>query len=97
MQCECDPLTECIAPCCSLNVIPGDVIVMGSDGLFDNCPAEEIVDLLPDSDEGVAASAERIASAARAHAGAHSLFLLAASSSRYLVERHRIIPPFDLT
>lgn len=61
-----DRQLECLR---SLNVVAGDVIVMGTDGLFDNCPVQEIVALLPDSDEAVPGSAERIASAARAHAG----------------------------
>jgi protein phosphatase PTC7 len=53
----------------SLNVIPGDTIVAGSDGLWDNCPLEEIIQLLPDDDESVDNAAEVIAAAARTHAG----------------------------
>lgn len=52
----------------SLNVLEGDVVVMGSDGLWDNCELEDIVALLPDSNEDVDVAAERIASIARQHA-----------------------------
>ena len=54
----------------SLNVMPGDVIVMGSDGLWDNCPMQEIIQLLPDTDDAIEASAEVLATVAREHAGA---------------------------
>lgn len=54
----------------SLNVMPGDVIVMGSDGLWDNLPMQEIVQLLPDTDDAIDASAEVLATVAREHAGA---------------------------
>jgi protein phosphatase PTC7 len=54
----------------TLNVMPGDVIVMGSDGVWDNCPLAEIVQLLPDDDASVDNAAEMIAAAAREHAGA---------------------------
>jgi len=54
----------------SLNVMTGDIVVMGSDGLFDNCPLPELLALLPDRDEEVGAAAERIAALARRHAGA---------------------------
>ena len=54
----------------SLNVMAGDIIIMGSDGLFDNCPLEELVSLLPDTDEDVGIAAERIAKLARLHSGA---------------------------
>jgi protein phosphatase PTC7 len=53
----------------SLNVTPGDVIVMGSDGLWDNCRMDEIVQLLPDKDDEVYKSAEMLAAVAREHAG----------------------------
>ena len=58
----------------TLNVMPGDTIVIGSDGLWDNCPLDEIVQLLPDTDEAVENAAEVIAAAAREHAGAVPYF-----------------------
>jgi protein phosphatase PTC7 len=54
----------------SLNVMPGDIIVMGSDGLWDNCTMDEIVQLVPDKDDDVFKSAEILAAVAREHAGA---------------------------
>lgn len=54
----------------TLNVMPGDIIVAGSDGLWDNCPLDEVVQLLPDNNDMVDTSAEVIAAAARSHAGA---------------------------
>nr|ADI46917.1 MTM0349 [Volvox carteri f. nagariensis] len=47
---------------------PGDIIVAGTDGLWDNCYVTEIVSLLPKAPADVQASAEAIATAARRHA-----------------------------
>nr|BCL66240.1 hypothetical protein [Volvox reticuliferus] len=52
----------------SIALRPGDVIVAGSDGLWDNCYLEEIISLLPKVPTDVQASAEAIAAAARRHA-----------------------------
>ena len=57
----------------TLNVMPGDVIVMGSDGLWDNVDLSELLPLLPDSDDACEPAAEMIAAAAREHAGASRL------------------------
>ena len=54
----------------TLNVMPGDTIVMATDGLWDNCPVHEIVQMLPDSDDALDGAAEAIATTAREHAGA---------------------------
>ena len=40
------------AAVCELAVQPGDVILAGSDGLWDNCYDEELLPLLPGSPEG---------------------------------------------
>jgi hypothetical protein len=40
------------AAVCELAVQPGDVILAGSDGLWDNCYDEELLPLLPDGPEG---------------------------------------------
>ncbi|EFJ40674.1 hypothetical protein VOLCADRAFT_108071 [Volvox carteri f. nagariensis] len=47
---------------------PGDVIVAGTDGLWDNCYVTEIIPLLPKGPADVQASADAIAAAARRHA-----------------------------
>ncbi|GLI62879.1 hypothetical protein VaNZ11_005635 [Volvox africanus] len=52
----------------SIALRPGDVIVAGSDGLWDNCYVTEIISLLPKGPTDVQASAEAIATAARRHA-----------------------------
>lgn len=57
-------------------VMEGDTIVLGSDGLWDNCTLEEVSQLVPDSDEAVEDAAEIIAATAREHAGV--FFVLAA-------------------
>ncbi|GMH38239.1 hypothetical protein BSKO_06123 [Bryopsis sp. KO-2023] len=46
---------------------PGDIVVMGTDGLWDNCPDEEILGLLPKGPEGVVESASLIAQRALEH------------------------------
>lgn len=51
------------------NVMPGDTIVMATDGLWDNCELEEIAQLIPDTDDAVENAAELLASAARERAG----------------------------
>ena len=52
-----------------LAVQPGDVVVMGSDGLLDNCRLDEIVRLAPREASGVQAAAAALAALAREHAG----------------------------
>jgi protein phosphatase PTC7 len=54
----------------TFNVMAGDTIVLGTDGLWDNCYLEEIAQLIPDTDEAVDTAAEVLATAAREHAGA---------------------------
>lgn len=49
-------------------VMPGDVIVAGSDGLWDNCYEHEMMPLLPTSSGEVQDAATRIAAVARANA-----------------------------
>eukprot|EP00798_Chlamydomonas_sp_ICE-L_P020119 gene20119-26849_t len=49
-------------------VQPGDVIVAGSDGLWDNCFDYEITELCPSSTQDLQESADRIGNLARAHA-----------------------------
>ncbi|WIA37811.1 hypothetical protein OEZ86_014673 [Tetradesmus obliquus] len=51
-----------------LPVQPGDIVVAGSDGLWDNVYAKEVLELLPRSAEGVDAAADKIAKLARRHA-----------------------------
>jgi protein phosphatase PTC7 len=53
----------------TFNVMAGDIIVMGTDGLWDNCPLEEVAQMIPDSDDAVDTAAEILATAAREHAG----------------------------
>jgi hypothetical protein len=38
----------------SMQVQPGDVLLAGSDGLWDNCYESELLQLLPDRAEGAA-------------------------------------------
>ena len=40
------------AAVCELAVQPGDVILAGSDGLWDNCYDEELLPLLPEAPDG---------------------------------------------
>mmetsp|Transcript_28658 Transcript_28658/g.52680 ORF Transcript_28658/g.52680 Transcript_28658/m.52680 type:complete len:371 (-) Transcript_28658:1403-2515(-) len=47
----------------------GDVIVAGSDGLWDNTPIPEIISMAPRRPEDVEMCSQRIANAARTHAG----------------------------
>ncbi|GFR43171.1 hypothetical protein Agub_g4221 [Astrephomene gubernaculifera] len=47
---------------------PGDVIVAGTDGLWDNCYLSEIVPMLPKTPADTHTAAEAIAAAARRHA-----------------------------
>lgn len=51
-----------------LEMLPGDVIVAGTDGVWDNLPEQELLALLPSSADGVSQAAEQIAQAAQAHA-----------------------------
>lgn len=51
---------------CSVKLLEGDTIVMGSDGLFDNVFDHEIVTIISDSKD-VAESAKRIAGVASTH------------------------------
>lgn len=57
------------ADTCTVTVISGDTIVLGTDGLWDNCPLEEITQMIPDTDDAVNTAAEVLATAAREHAG----------------------------
>ncbi|MEW5296955.1 MAG: hypothetical protein WDW36_000198 [Sanguina aurantia] len=52
----------------SIALQPGDVIVSGTDGLWDNVYESEILQLLPSTPEAVPKAAESIASLARRHA-----------------------------
>nr|BBC28495.1 protein phospatase 2C [Eudorina sp. 2006-703-Eu-15] len=52
----------------SIALRPGDVIIAGTDGLWDNCYVTEIISLLPKGPSDVQASADAIATAARRHA-----------------------------
>ncbi|GLC40993.1 hypothetical protein PLESTB_000954400 [Pleodorina starrii] len=52
----------------SIALRPGDVIIAGSDGLWDNCYVTEIISLLPKSAADVGSAADAIATAARRHA-----------------------------
>ncbi|KXZ57082.1 hypothetical protein GPECTOR_5000g1309 [Gonium pectorale] len=47
---------------------PGDIIVAGTDGLWDNCYLTEILTLLPKEASGAQAAADAIAATARKHA-----------------------------
>lgn len=49
-------------------VKPGDVIIVGSDGLWDNCYDSELVQMVPRSVEEVQRAAEAMAALARTHA-----------------------------
>ncbi|KAK9917857.1 hypothetical protein WJX75_008970 [Coccomyxa subellipsoidea] len=51
-----------------LAVQPGDVLLAGSDGLWDNCYDSELLQLLPDRPEAVDQAAGAIAALARQHA-----------------------------
>ncbi|BDA48584.1 Protein phosphatase PTC7 homolog [Coccomyxa sp. Obi] len=51
-----------------LAVQPGDVLLAGSDGLWDNCYDHELLQLLPDSPEAVEQAAGAIAGLASQHA-----------------------------
>lgn len=55
----------------TFTVTKGDTIVLGTDGLWDNCPLEEISQMVPDTDDAVDTAAEVLATAAREHAGVH--------------------------
>lgn len=54
----------------TFNVMAGDIIVLGTDGLWDNCTLEEVAQMIPDTDDAVDTAAEVLATAAREHAGA---------------------------
>ncbi|CAD7705011.1 unnamed protein product [Ostreobium quekettii] len=46
---------------------PGDVIIMGTDGLWDNCFGEELLKLLPQCPEDAQKAADQIAALAQRH------------------------------
>nr|BCL66180.1 hypothetical protein [Volvox reticuliferus] len=52
----------------TIGLRPGDVIVAGTDGLWDNCYVAEIISLSPKAPSDVQAAADAIATAARRHA-----------------------------
>ncbi|KAG2486200.1 hypothetical protein HYH03_015162 [Edaphochlamys debaryana] len=53
----------------SIALRPGDIIIAGTDGLWDNCYLSEIVSLLPKGPGDAQSAADAIAAAARRHAG----------------------------